>query len=112
MSTPTSETPRTDAEMKDGLTYIAESPPMEHGGFHPNAVATAKAALQGIERLERENAQLKLVLDQLRARHAVVIAISDDLLSEVRELREDKARLDDDARTLTFAIDPARKASP
>jgi len=37
-----------------GLRYIASSPPRERGGFHPNAVATAKAALRLIARLRRD----------------------------------------------------------
>ena len=36
-----------------GLRYIADSPPTEHSGFHPEAVRTAKAALRLIARLRR-----------------------------------------------------------
>lgn len=35
----------------DGLTYIAESPAPEHGGFHPHTVAIAKGAIEEIARL-------------------------------------------------------------
>lgn len=41
-----------------GLKYIAASPPREYGGFHPNAVATAKKALKLIASLRRGKAQL------------------------------------------------------
>jgi hypothetical protein len=34
-----------------GLKYITDSPPHEHGGFHPQTVETAKAALKEIRRL-------------------------------------------------------------
>ena len=34
-----------------GLRYIASSPSKEHGGFAPEAIATAKAALREIYRL-------------------------------------------------------------
>lgn len=35
-----------------GLRYIVDSPPPEHGGFHPQAVATAAWALARIAELE------------------------------------------------------------
>ena len=35
----------------EGLRYIAESPSREHGGFHPEAIKTAQAAIKEIERL-------------------------------------------------------------
>lgn len=34
------------------LQYIADSPAQEHGGFHPNAVAAAKAGIEMIRELE------------------------------------------------------------
>lgn len=34
-----------------GLTYISNSPPMEHGGFHPTTVQIAKDALKEIGEL-------------------------------------------------------------
>jgi len=37
-----------------GLLYISQSPPREHGGFHPNTVAIAKSALRLIRKLRRE----------------------------------------------------------
>ncbi len=37
----------------DGLRYIADSPAQEHGGFHPNAVQTAKLAILHIDALSR-----------------------------------------------------------
>ncbi len=37
----------------EGLKYIASSPPRENGGFHPEAVKTAKAALRLIARMRR-----------------------------------------------------------
>ncbi len=43
---------KTKAEI--GLQYIADSPAREHGGFHPKAVKTAKAALRLIRQLRRE----------------------------------------------------------
>jgi hypothetical protein len=36
-------------EIIDGLKYIADSPAKKYGGFHPNAVSVAKAALKIIE---------------------------------------------------------------
>lgn len=39
---------------ESGLKYIAESPPHEHGGFHPEAVRIAKAALRLIAMLRRK----------------------------------------------------------
>ena len=36
-----------------GLRYIAQSPAREFGGFHPEAVETAKAALRLIGKLRR-----------------------------------------------------------
>jgi hypothetical protein len=38
--------------VKAGLKYIADSPPREHGGFHPQTVDIAKQALARIEYLE------------------------------------------------------------
>lgn len=35
----------TEAELREGLEYIANSPAPEYGGFHPKAVETARAAL-------------------------------------------------------------------
>ena len=37
--------PLSSADIIAGLEYIALSPAQEHGGFHPNAVRTAQAAL-------------------------------------------------------------------
>jgi hypothetical protein len=39
-------------EAIDGLQYIADSPPKEYGGFHENAIQTAKDALQSIAYLK------------------------------------------------------------
>ncbi|MFA5135701.1 MAG: hypothetical protein WC505_08020 [Patescibacteria group bacterium] len=36
-----------------GLRYIASSPPQEGGGFHANAIMTAKSALHHIARLRK-----------------------------------------------------------
>jgi hypothetical protein len=36
-------------EVIEGLKYIADSPSKEHGGFHENTIAVAKAALKIIE---------------------------------------------------------------
>jgi len=36
-----------------GLKYIAASPPPESGGFHPQTVLTAQAALYHIARLRK-----------------------------------------------------------
>jgi hypothetical protein len=46
----------------EGLAYIASSPSQEHGGFHQNAIDTAKSALCHLEKLQAENAQLKKAL--------------------------------------------------
>jgi len=42
------------ADMIWNLKYMASSPPLEYGGFHPNVVDTAKAVLDfmGIEDTE------------------------------------------------------------
>lgn len=40
------------------LEYIADSPPQEHGGFHPNTVQCAKDALATIAWLREVNADL------------------------------------------------------
>ena len=42
-----------------GLKYIARSPKQEHGGFHENAVQTAKDALHLIEYLESRVTAMK-----------------------------------------------------
>lgn len=47
-----------------GLRYIASSPPQEHGGFHPEAVSIAKAALRLIAKLGRE-----IELKEIRIKH-------------------------------------------
>lgn len=39
-------------ETIDGLLYICDSPPHEYGGFHPNAVQTAKDAVKSIAYLK------------------------------------------------------------
>jgi hypothetical protein len=39
-------------EAIDGLQYICDSPPKEYGGFHENAIQTAKDAVQAIEYLK------------------------------------------------------------
>lgn len=39
-------------ETIDGLLYICDSPPREYGGFHPNAVQTAKDAVKSIAYLK------------------------------------------------------------
>ena len=38
----------------EGLRYIADSPPREHGGFHPNAVQAARDAIAEIARLREQ----------------------------------------------------------
>ena len=48
---------KTKAEV--GLQYIADSPPREYGGFHPEAVKAAKAGLRLIARLRRLIARLR-----------------------------------------------------
>lgn len=37
------------------LHYIAQSPPREYGGFHPNTVAIAKNALRHLKRLKTKH---------------------------------------------------------
>lgn len=44
---------------ESGLLYISSSPSREHGGFHPEAVRAAKAALRLIAKLRTENKILK-----------------------------------------------------
>lgn len=39
-------------ETREMLAYIAASPDREHGGFHPNAVLTAKSALQHLDDMD------------------------------------------------------------
>ena len=41
----------------DGLRYIAKSPPRKWGGFHPEAVKIAKAALWYLNGPRRKQAQ-------------------------------------------------------
>ena len=48
------EPTQTYTQMIEGLQYIAESPPHEHGGFHPSAVETAKNALLWFDRCAAE----------------------------------------------------------
>lgn len=45
-------------DVLDGLRYIADSPPPEFGGFHPEAVQTAIWAIAEIERLRAINVGL------------------------------------------------------
>jgi hypothetical protein len=45
--------PKTTSSAERGLRYIAASPAREHGGFHPEAVRTAKSALRLIARLRK-----------------------------------------------------------
>lgn len=52
-----------------GLGYIAASPAMEHGGFHPNAVATAKMALEIIARIQEERDYWKEAVRSANFRH-------------------------------------------
>ncbi|MCU0916973.1 MAG: hypothetical protein MUC88_20785 [Planctomycetes bacterium] len=40
---------------ESGLRYIAEAPAYEYGGFNPQTVRIAKAALRMIGRLRRQN---------------------------------------------------------
>jgi hypothetical protein len=40
----------TRAELIANLKYIAASPPRAYGGFHPQTVAVAKAALRALAR--------------------------------------------------------------
>jgi hypothetical protein len=51
ISTVSGESPSASAPVIADLQYIADSPAPEHGGFHPNAVQTAKAAIDEIHRL-------------------------------------------------------------
>ena len=39
------------ARLLDRLKYIADSPPRKHGGFHENAIQTAKDAITHIKNL-------------------------------------------------------------
>lgn len=48
------------ADILEGLRYIADSPAREHGGFHPEVVRTAKAAIERVGELQEE---LQAVLD-------------------------------------------------
>lgn len=40
-----------------GLYYIANSPTKENGGFHPEAVKTAKGAIRLIRKLQKRAAK-------------------------------------------------------
>ncbi len=42
-----------------GLQYIADSPVAAHGGFHPETVRIARAALRLIRNLRRQLKQVK-----------------------------------------------------
>lgn len=51
--------------LMSGLAYIADSPPQKYGGFHPNAIATAKEALAEIRRLRSDLRRAKELLRSL-----------------------------------------------
>ena len=42
------------SELLSMLAYIADSPAPEHGGFHPEAIAIAQAALERMKAMKRE----------------------------------------------------------
>lgn len=58
----------TDADLQANLKYIADSPPQEAGGFHPQTVETARAASDRIAALLAENEALRKELAALRER--------------------------------------------
>ena len=76
-----------------GLKYIARSPKSEHGGFHENAIQTAKDALAHIEYLEVRVRALQS--QQLSADHYFIhCALERVRLSElVEELRRQKVEV-------------------
>lgn len=43
------------------LQYITQGPPRERGGFHPQTVATAKAALYQLKKIHQERKALQII---------------------------------------------------
>jgi hypothetical protein len=43
-------------EVINRLKYIADSPSQQKGGFHPETIKTAKAAIKILEKTKRKNA--------------------------------------------------------
>lgn len=58
-----------------GLAYIAQSPPQERGGFHPEAVKIARNAIVELERLMKVNDNLRAAL---RSAYGKVLMASHD----------------------------------
>lgn len=54
----------------EGLRYIANSPGRDLGGFHPEVVKTAKAALRLIRQLRQEALYARMAADGWRRRWA------------------------------------------
>jgi hypothetical protein len=67
-----------------GLKYIARSPKHEHGGFHPEAIKTAKAALRLIYQLRRRCAHQ----DKYFADVALQLIDAHEKLAELGAVRE------------------------
>ena len=84
---------------KDCLQYIADSPAQEHGGFHENAIAGAKWALERIEELEAKVEKYAL---SESARVEAEIKMGNDLLAAEAQLA---ALVDAAEAALDFAWD-------
>lgn len=67
-----------------GLKYIARSPKQEDGGFHPEAITTAKAAIREIYKLRRRCAHQ----DKYFAEAALQLLDARERLAELGAVRE------------------------
>jgi NAD-specific glutamate dehydrogenase len=82
----------------NGLGYIADSPPPEYGGFHPNAVRIAHNAAELVLGLERDLAARTQEVERLTARCTERREVAESLLKERDQLRAslDEAKRDEE----------------
>jgi septal ring factor EnvC (AmiA/AmiB activator) len=72
--------------MRDVLNYIIESPPQEHGGFHPTTVEAAKWAVAEIDRLRAELADaVTLRQSEIESRNREIASLRAELAEKERE---------------------------
>lgn len=71
------------ADVPEGLKYIADSPPREHGGFPPQAVRAAKDGLSEIAALRRELAEATRRYGTLEQTHHSVLEHTGELLADL-----------------------------
>ena len=77
-----------------GLGYIAQSPALWNGGFHPETVKIARAAVVGLERLTNANAVMARMLKAIAVALERIPPEHDECHRVARDIRKLLAELE------------------